>query len=338
LIERPVNLDDFTHTSIKEWFAALGFSRLLSPPGVANESLVREFYCNISNVALIAGSPSFKTYVRGKDFTITPASLCSIIGVPTPAQCFFPFEDVLDQDSIDDIDYTDVASLLCGKSRVWDSKLKLIKQADFTEAHRILNLIVSFNVYPTGNTSTLTKEYSYLLYAIVTGKPIDFGSLMVRHMARTVTSSNALPFGLWVTVFLMMHGVRSEATDILGKEPTPIDSKTLARSIAHLKHAVDLDAESAETPEQTVNCTQFDTLLEVIHDLIKSVQAGETRCLDRLAELAAHLPVALKNSVTAAAAEDLAAMKAEMVAFRVQLEDIQHKLSILIEQNLPGAV
>lgn len=147
---------------------------------------------------------SFKTFVRGNLFTITPDFLVELLDIPRVEGALYPIVDN------HPVSYNAVARVLTEKPIDW--KQRSINQNRLTDSYRLLHIFLKHNLCPKGHEAGVTRENGYLLYCIGTNKLVDVPLTVFRCMARMMAaSSNAiLPFTALISKLLFNTCLEAE--------------------------------------------------------------------------------------------------------------------------------
>ena len=149
--------------------------------------VVHEFYTNLSDNIIIEGEDQFeKVFVRGYVYEFSPRVICEYHNISIPENFNFEKYYVLD----------DVAIKLLGYKTVW-SNTNVLRVVDLTLKYNGLHKIALSNWYPTKHVTTLSREFSTLMFDIGTNAPVHLGQilfdLIVSHRCMN-NMSHKLPF------------------------------------------------------------------------------------------------------------------------------------------------
>ncbi|KAL7229795.1 hypothetical protein ACSBR2_008365 [Camellia fascicularis] len=203
---RNVKPDTFESIPIRPVFDALGRDHVLWFLSQQNLSWIREFYCNIHSIDECG--PSFKTWVRLKEFKITEALLRSFLGIPPNANCYYQFLASCNDD------FNLIATEIYGTPQNWVSRT-LIKQNEIFPCYRLLNIIVCANIHVTTHSSNITQDQGYVLYYIDLRLLIDLARMIVQNMILVFEGKKSwgLPYGCLINHILSSLNVSSSFDD-----------------------------------------------------------------------------------------------------------------------------
>ncbi|KAL6988579.1 hypothetical protein U1Q18_014331, partial [Sarracenia purpurea var. burkii] len=108
--ERPVHLDDFQDSPVHDWLVGRGWTPLLTATGDACMELVQEFYANI--ISRPTEDYAFQTHIRGDSLDFDATDVCRVLGIRDPPMQQYP-------PAPGQVNYHDVAQVLCGRPRPW---------------------------------------------------------------------------------------------------------------------------------------------------------------------------------------------------------------------------
>ena len=140
------------------------------PPSTA---LIREFYSNLSVHSDDSNTHYVMSWIRGKEYTITPLIVASALGVLLVRQPVYPYDET---PSLDDI-----MSYLTGTSIQWGTDPRIISH-ELTEIHYLFFRISCHSTWPITHLHTTPIERCVFLYALMTNAPMSFPTLFIRSL------------------------------------------------------------------------------------------------------------------------------------------------------------
>lgn len=227
IVEREVNFDSLSKTFITGIFGPKDWSLLLNGFGHVCDDLVREFYANA-----IACDGFLDCWVRGKEFTVSPASLSNLLRIhPVEIESTVPYPER--RDKIDDVVVALGGYML--------DQIKTMHTSTFKIEVRTLAYIMIYNLYPVKNLSTLNQGRTLFLYDLYLKKNINICEHIFYLMDASVRKKEqrmTLSFCSLIMKILRYNGV----TIPIGWTPLyredPISMDTMFRSRARLPGAV----------------------------------------------------------------------------------------------------
>ena len=106
---------------------------------------------------------------------------------------------------------------------------------------RILNRIVSYNLWPIGHYFDFEVDRATFFYALATEVPIDFASHAIRLMlAAFVDGTLSLPFGGLITHIFSHLGIEPEAGEPVITSIASFNKKTIAKSSGQVEHHISM--------------------------------------------------------------------------------------------------
>lgn len=187
----PIDLQAFSKYPLHELFKYQGLKEfLVSKYQNCYHATVKQFYANLTQTEE-DGVGYLKTLVHGYEVTMFLGDVYRALGwseeeITNSAN----YVDITKQDSLEDIqwiqekpDLTQVdllKSLL--KEGATYSKKKTTYGINLLPLARVINHILTYNLYPIKNHTELTYETSQLLYCIVNKVPIQWGIFIFKQM------------------------------------------------------------------------------------------------------------------------------------------------------------
>ena len=124
--------------------------------------VIHEFYANLSDKILIVGDDEFeKVFVQGHVYEFSPRVISEYLNITIPENFNYERDYALD----------DVASELLGHKTTWP-RTNVLRVANLTLKYIGLHKIVLSNWYPTKHVTTLSCDFTTLLFDIGTGTPM----------------------------------------------------------------------------------------------------------------------------------------------------------------------
>ncbi|PIM99625.1 hypothetical protein CDL12_27881 [Handroanthus impetiginosus] len=159
----------------------------LNDPGVANKTLVREFYANLR----FTDRQRHTMIVRGKNINFSARTINSLFGIPsidTPGEVQEFLEDHPPLDTI--------CELICRDNPQWTlSRLNEpihFPRTILTFAADNWLRFVSARLLPFSHTSEVTREHAVMIYAIVIDVPFDIGHFLHKSILKSAMAALGL--------------------------------------------------------------------------------------------------------------------------------------------------
>ncbi|PIN21987.1 hypothetical protein CDL12_05306 [Handroanthus impetiginosus] len=193
----------------------------LNDPGVANKTLVREFYANLR----FTDQQRHTVMVRGKNINFSARTLNSLFGtssIDTPGEIQEFLEDHPPLETI--------CELICRDDPQWTlSRLNEpihFSRTKLTFAADNWLRFVSAQPLPSFHTSEVTKECAVMIFAILTDVPFDIGRFL--HQSILKSAMGSLTVGLYHPSFI------TELCARVGLERQPGDELLQPDSMIHV--------------------------------------------------------------------------------------------------------
>ena len=226
IVERAVDQPSLLDTNIPIWFATKDCNFLLSNLEDAYKNLVKEFYAN----AIVEGE-EIKCWVRGKKFSVTPASLVEILHINRLILSAPPVYDELNLDE-------EVFRGALGANLEFSSNGKSISVASLSSELRLLTMIMFSNLYPLSSTGYMNLGRALFLHDLITDEEIDVCSHIFHILAKTVDRialRNCIPFCRLISRILKLKSVHPSEDECPYPRPSPINIRTFQASMSHTK-------------------------------------------------------------------------------------------------------
>jgi len=225
LVDAPLNFIGQLITD-NHWRYLYNYAWLVYP------HLVQDFYGYMVMTQEDERGLIMQAAVRGHTFQIDSQLISSIIGVPMLDITGFPFTDIIEPPSIDDLmDFFD------GHPQGEERAHPHIKIGAFFPPYRLLAKIVLHNLWPKARLSELVLKKARLLYAIVMRMMFCFCNHIMHTLLETRDERNTnLSFACLITQICLRY-----VTDIVDSKPRmriqdPLGEQTLMKSNAQLRH------------------------------------------------------------------------------------------------------
>ena len=200
--------------------------------------------------------------LRGIPFTFSENLIAHILRLPRIPDSSYPYIT---------IDKALIASTLCGKPYNWDGKK--LTQGELSPSYRLLNLIITSNIYPRSNHQMISFDKAHFLYCVGNGIPIDIPKLIfqqIYHAARSQILRH-LPYGSLITKIAMRLRIPIYPNEERKFSSKPINHFTCSQSIARVEARRRRDNEPVvpqiEYGEPSSSRDQFTILSEKIDHL-----------------------------------------------------------------------
>ena len=193
--KRKVVLDELD-LEIRRNFEHRGWLPLMDidhpPPAI----LIREFYSNLSVHSNDSSTQFVKSWIRGKEYVITPSVVVSALGVPKIQHPVYPYNETPS--------LNDIMSYLTGTSIQWGTDPRITFH-ELTEIHYLFFRISFHSIWHISHLHTIPIERCAFLYALVTDTPMSFPHLSIRSLVevyRSSSSTHALLPGFYSSNFI----------------------------------------------------------------------------------------------------------------------------------------
>ncbi|MCD9638893.1 hypothetical protein HAX54_023065 [Datura stramonium] len=206
-IGRNCLLQFFPHMVDRILTLGLGF--MFNAPGDCNLNMVRKLLAN-----LIPKERSNKVKIRGQIILFAPKALNRVLGTPNvdPQPFVYMVKKPL---------YRNIRHILCGPNSVarWARHQQLGYHVSLPYAHlsreaRVWLKIVCACLVPEKYVTHVIRERVYLVYALMTGIPINAGVLIKNVLKRSrVKKGQNFGFGGLLTRFLWGHCIEEDEVD-----------------------------------------------------------------------------------------------------------------------------
>ena len=176
--------------------------------GIANETLMREFYHEFKKRTTFEDAVMV---LRGVTFRVCAWKLNEFLGLPIEIESDFldvSVEENLDlmgKTLCDDIDF------------VW-GKRAFIRQSELTKISAFWHLFVCANLIVSTNVTELNREKIRVVYALVTSRPINLGQMLIEQIENVASSSRLekkLAFPGFVSHYCLAIGLKNQENDVL---------------------------------------------------------------------------------------------------------------------------
>ena len=157
---------------IRRNFECKGWLPLLDISHPLPTTLIREFYSNLS-IHVYDSNTLVKSWIRGKEYTITHSVMADALGVPMVQHPIYPYDEPLPLDNI--------MSYITRSSIQWGSDPR-ITTAKLTEIHYLFFRIACHSLWPISHLRTIPLERCAFLYALVIDAPISLPHLFLRSL------------------------------------------------------------------------------------------------------------------------------------------------------------
>ncbi|KAB1220351.1 hypothetical protein CJ030_MR3G009811 [Morella rubra] len=228
--ERPVTLSDFDQLlyeehSLYQLFEYQGFIHQLSwTEGFCVDAVVQDFFCALVSVDR---APEVQLEVRGVQFLFSADVIADFLNCPRPESPCFPAVPLNDEQRTSE---QDLWTLMTGKTSAVVGSI--IKQSEFSEFWRILHLIWTPNV--DGRTHSTECPFTRAQCMLLLGQQtrIDFSLYMFEVIMDEAweIKEYSLPYGVFLTQFLISRGVVIAASDTRKEVKSALNKFTLSRS------------------------------------------------------------------------------------------------------------
>ncbi|KAB1203073.1 hypothetical protein CJ030_MR8G005536 [Morella rubra] len=228
--ERPVTLSDFDQLlyeehSLYQLFEYQGFLHQLSwTEGFCVDAVVQDFFCALVSVDR---APEVQLEVRGVQFLFSADVIADFLNCPRPESPCFPAVPLNDEQRTSE---QDLWTLMTGKTSAVVGSI--IKQSEFSEFWRILHLIWTPNV--DGRTHSTECPFTRAQCMLLLGQQtrIDFPLYMFEVIMDEAweIKEYSLPYGVFLTQFLISRGVVIAASDTRKEVKSALNKFTLSRS------------------------------------------------------------------------------------------------------------
>ena len=179
----------------KGWLPLLDISH--PPPA----TLTRKFYSNLS-VHSYDSNTQVKSWIRGKEYIITPSIVANALRVPLIQHPVYPYNESPPLD--------DIMSFITGTSIQWGSNPRITSH-ELIEIHYLFFQISCHSIWPISHLHTILLERCAFLYALVTDAPISFPYLFIRSLIevhRSSSTAHALFFPVFIHRILLHLGLK----------------------------------------------------------------------------------------------------------------------------------
>ena len=154
-------------------------------------TLIREFYSNLP-IHVYDSNTLVKSWIRGKEYTITHSVMADALGVPMVQHPIYPYDESPPLD--------DIMSYITGSSIQWGFDPRIIT-TELTESHYLFFRIACHSLWLISHLHTIPLEHYAFLYALITDTPISFPHLFL-HSLNEVYRSNSTSHVLFFPVFI----------------------------------------------------------------------------------------------------------------------------------------
>ncbi|PIN24482.1 hypothetical protein CDL12_02787 [Handroanthus impetiginosus] len=231
---RGILFSSFPVSIVVEWIRALHWNKLMAVNEVCYPYLVKLFYSNLMIVSDDSDNVCLKSFVLGKEFTLTIAHVNSLFDLPDEGSKFFGFGEW------NTPEYT-LADL---RHIFWEGRAYPFSGGktfnnmfvDHFFLHKlILCTLLSGTTTSGGHTTDINTVSMYLTYMAVHGRPVNLGFIILKYIAYSAlhTSKN-LPYGMLLTlVFKKEHVSLPPSWMEPPKERRTIDLNNLKKMRIH---------------------------------------------------------------------------------------------------------
>ena len=261
LLERALDQSSLYDTDIPKWFTTKDWNYLLSTLDDAYENLVKEFYAN----AKVEGD-ELKCWVRGKNFSVTPAYLAEILHINRPMlrkppvyDDLYPKEDLLREALGKDLEFS-----LNGNS---------ISVSSLSPKLKVLTIIMFHNLYPLSRTGYMNLRKALFLHDLISDAKIDICAHIFHFLQKNVARTNSrirIPFCCLISRILKLKGIYPLADESSHPKPSPINLRTLNASIGHSKKRVKSESQTSHSGSRFTSYSfdeKLDYIIASVHDL-----------------------------------------------------------------------
>ena len=219
--ERGIDLKSCINSYVHEAICVRKWNSWIDSMGIANETLVREFYHEFKK------STTFEDAVmvlRGVSLRVCAWKLNEFLGLPIEIESDFldvSVEENLDlmgKTLCDDIDF------------VW-GKRAFIRQSELTKVSAFWHLFVCANLIVSTNVTELNREKIRVVYALVTSKPINLGQVLIEQIENVASSSRLekkLAFPGFISHYCLAMGLKDQEGDVFLPPLDKISEKRLS--------------------------------------------------------------------------------------------------------------
>ena len=189
---------------------------------------MKEFYANA-----ISDGDELKCWVRGKDFTVTPSYLSTILNTNRPV---FQKPPVYD-----DLNLEDLLRETLGDSLEFSPNRKSIGVSSLSTKLRLLITIMFHNLYPLLSTEYMNLGRALFLHDLINDEEIDICSHIVHILSKTAertASRNCILFCCLISKILKLKGFHPLENESPYPRPSPINIRTLNANIDHSRKGV----------------------------------------------------------------------------------------------------
>ena len=226
--ERKVVLDELG-PEIRRNFEHWGWLPLINIDHPPPATLIREFYSNLSVHSNDSSTQFVKSWIRGKEYVITPSVVASVLGVPKVQHPVYPYNE---SPSLNDI-----MSYLIGTSIQWGTDPRITSHK-LTEIHYLFFRISCHSIWHISHLHTIPIERCSFLYAFVTDAPMSFPHLFICSLVkvhRSSSSSHAFFFPIFIHQILLHLGLDEFPASELIHIIAPIGATFLRQRVAQMR-------------------------------------------------------------------------------------------------------
>ena len=214
-VERRVILDE-VDLEICRNFECRGWLPLLEVEHPPSATLIREFYLNLSVHSDDSNVQFVKSWIRGKEYVITPKVVASALGVPLVQQLVYPY--------IESPHLGDIMFLITSTSISWGTNPRITSH-ELTKLNYLFFRISCHCIWLISHLHTIPIERCAFLYALITNAPISFPTLFIRSLVE-VRRSSAISHGLFFLVFIHRIFLDLGLEDFPAFEPVHVIAST----------------------------------------------------------------------------------------------------------------
>ena len=209
--ERRVILDK-VDPEIRRNFERRGWLPLLEVEHPPLAALIKEFYSNLSVHFDDSNIQFMKSWIRGKEYVITPEVVASALVVPLVQ---LPVYTYTESPPLDDI-----MSLITDTSISWGTYPR-VTSSELTELNYLFFRISCHSIWPISHVHTIPIERCMFLYALIIDAPMSFPTIFICSLVE-VHRSSAKSHGLFFPIFIHRILLDLGLDDFLASEPVHI--------------------------------------------------------------------------------------------------------------------
>ena len=210
IFERGIYLDELRHTPVPEIVVQRRWGDFVKAPGMANATLVKEFYASMEPEKVKKGGA---VLVRDVEVKITARKINDHFNT-------LNYDDLSTGYTVSGLMKPELAKALRGtEDDRWDSKHEL-KQSELPQLLAFWNIFLAFSLMPARHRTTLGEDRARLLYCFLAETRIDIGHVIRdaiieagRINVRPDAKLKPIIFPTLITALLKKEGVLELDTD-----------------------------------------------------------------------------------------------------------------------------